>query len=486
MHNLRGNKHKILFNTLTGHSAGIVTDTVEGGTFLFLREHGLQINNNVAGTDVKIEKSCFDPGNLKMTLLELTGVCPCDDCNTEYSLFLRMRAKDPGQFNNNEHIQGRGYTTMLDRIECTAGYLNSDLVLGMEDDLISQINADIARTGIQGGPAKAFRVYRITTDNSGNEILDVTINGTTTTVNLVETKLIGTTQGGGADDGNANVINAVAAINDYVRCIPISTTEFLLVGQANGEEFYAEDGGGASTLGFTNRYLGIVSKDAMIQVDVEYDSIWAEKVDGWLFTHTAPTAVTANAIAISVNTTATAMVQENTVNATHLAALQAPLTAGGGGVASFNDTADVFYIAGIGDLGVQKLDVKLTTLATSTYVTSMTPFGRFPQMTNDEVFRVFANMQHMGNLSSEMRLEQPIANINYCKFALTGWVRNVVAQPGVDSYETREIRVDIYVPESIIHTDHWINGSWNDETEVGANRHFQELLEQFCGYALPF
>ena len=485
MHNLRGIKHKILFNSLTGHSAGMYTDSVTSNDILFLREHGIQIENGGVGADVRIEKSCYDPGNLKMTLLELTGICPCDDCNTEYGILLRSRAKDPGQFNNLEHMQVRAYSTMLDRVECTAGYLNADLVLAMEDDLIKQINADIARSGMQGGPAKAFRVYRVTTDNSGNEILDVTINGTTTTVTLNETKLIGTTQGG-ADDGNANIINGTAAINPYVRCIPISTTEFLLIGQANGEEFYAEDGGGASTLTFDHRYLGIVAKDPMIQVDVEYDSKWADVVNGWLFIHTAPTAITANAISIAVNTTAIAMVQENTVDVTHLAAIQAPLTAGGGGMASYNDTADVFYIAGIEDLGVQKLDVKLTTLATSTYVSSMTPFGRFPQMTNDEVFRVFNNAQHMGKLSTEMRMEQPLPNTNYCKFAITGRVRDVVAQPGVDSYEDREIRVDIYVPESIIHTDHWINGSWNDETEVGADRHFQELLENWSGLTLPY
>ena len=43
MHNLRGIKHKILFNSLTGHSAGMYTDSVSANDILFLREHGIQI-----------------------------------------------------------------------------------------------------------------------------------------------------------------------------------------------------------------------------------------------------------------------------------------------------------------------------------------------------------------------------------------------------------------------------------------------------------
>jgi hypothetical protein len=482
MHNLRGIKHEILFNSLSALNAGMFTDSVTTKRNLFLKkkDFGIQLEYGGTAGDVTIEKSCYDPGNLKMSLLELTGVCPCDDCNTEYSILLRSRHKNPGQFNDNEHILVRPYSTMLDRVECTAGYLNTDLVLAMEDDLIYQINADIARTGEIGGPAKAFRVYRVTTANGGDEILDITINGTTTSINLAETKLAGTTVAG-ADDGNANVINATAAVNDYIRCIPISATEFLLIGQANGEEFYAADGGGVSTLGFTNRYLGIVAKDPMIQVDVEYDSKWADLVKGWLFVHTAPTAITADAIVIVENATQTS-VGETTVDATHMANLAGALTYG---YASFNDTADVFYVAGIDDLGVEKLDVKLTSIATSTYVTSMTPFGRFPALTNDEVFRVFANKQHMGNLSSEMRLDQPIADTDYCKFAITAKLYNVVAQHGPDAYTTKEVRVDVYVPKSIIHTDHWTNGSWMDETEAAPDRHFQELLEAWSGLTLP-
>lgn len=484
MHNLRGVKKEVLFNSLSAAMIGMYTDSITGNDVLFFKNHGFAVENSGAiGRDVSIKKSCEDPGNLKATLLELTGICPCDDCNSEYSIILRSRVKNPGQFNDNEHILVRGYQGVLDRVDCTAGYLNDSLVLQMEDDLIQQVNSDISRTGEVGGPAKAFRAYRITTDNSGDEILDVTINGVTTSINLVETLLAGTTTGGGAHDGNANVINATAAVNTYVRCIPISATEFLLVGMGLGEEFYAADGGGAATLGFTNRYMGIVSRDPMIQVDVEYDSKWASLVKAWLFVHRAPTAITANAIQIIENAGPLVTIGENTDDWAHLGALAGALT---NGYASCNNTADVFYVAGIDDLGVQKLDVKLTTLATSTYVISGTPFGRFPMMINDEVFRVFANKQHMGNLSTEMRLEQPLPNTQYCKFVVVGRLRDQVAQHGPDRYNDGEVRVDIYVPESIIHADHWINGLWNDETEVGANRHFQELLEAWSGLTLPY
>jgi len=482
MHNLRGVKKEVLFNSLSGAMIGMFADSITGGNVLFFKNQGFAVENGGAGTDVSIKKSCEDPGNLKATLLELTGICPCDDCNSEYSIILRSRVKNPGQFNDNEHILVRGYQGILDRVDCTAGYLNDSLVLQMEDDLINQVNSDIPRTGEVGGPARAFRAYRITTASTGTEVLDVTINGVTTTINLTEAKLIGTTVGG-ADNGNANIINNNAFVNPFIRCIPISATEFLLVGLGNGEVFTAEDGGGLATLGFTNRYLGIISRDPMVQVDVEYDSKWANLVKAWLFVHRAPTAITANAIQIIENAGPLATVAEDTDDATHLANITVPLTFA---CASFNDTTDVFYIAGIDDLGVQKLDVKLTTLATSTYVISGTPFGRFPMMINNEVFRVFANKQHMGNLSTEMRLEQPLPNTNYCKFVVVGRLRDVVAQHGPDRYNDSEVRVDVYVPESIIHADHWINGSWNDETEVGANRHFQELLEAWSGLTLPY
>lgn len=483
MHNLREVKHNVLFNSLSTAQAGMFTDSINGDVILKLKQHGLDlpVNANAINLAVaRIEKSCEDLGVRKMTLLELNRFCPCEDCDYDYGVFIKSQMRTPGVFNNQEHIQGRGYGGTLARIECTAGVLNDDLALEMEDDIIAQVNADVDRGPEKGSPAIAFRAYRVTLANDTTETIDITINGTTTSIALTGAAIQDADAAGGYT-GNTNIINATAAVNPFVRAIAVSATEMLIVGQANGEVFTVANGGIGTPITIDARYLGFMSKREDEKIMVEYEQKWATFVAGWMFTVSNPTATTTNAVSINENGTG-AIVDESIVStAANYALWNAALT---NAFLTYNDTANVWYFAGLEDLGVTSLDIRITGVGTSRVILGVSPFGRYPSLTNDDVFRVFANAQHMGALSSEMRMEQPIADTPYCKFAIT-IVHDGIPGQDVSEHTRGEIRVDIYVPKNLVYVDHWTNGSWMDELEAAPNRHFQELLEAWSGLTLP-
>jgi hypothetical protein len=475
MDNLKDVKLEMLFNTLNTQNFGMYTDPISGQRTLIMKNHGesLPVGGTFPNQAVAtIEKSCEDLGVRQLVLLSLNGYCPCEDCDYGYGVFIKAIAKDPGQFNDLEHIQGRGYSGKLDRIECTAGLLNEDLVYQMEDDIITQVAADTKWY------ADAFRAYRVVLANDGFEEVDITIAGVTTNIQLAG-NVIQDADANGGYTGNTNIINATPAVNADVRAIAISDTEMIIVGRS-GLIFTIADGGGQTTIHIDDRYLGFMSKQADIKITVEYDQKWAQYHQGWMYTLSDPTATTTNAVSINENGTI-AVVDESIVStAANYALWNAALT---NAYLTYNNTADVWYFAGMDDLGVEMLDIRITGVGTSTIILASGTY-RFSTMTNDEVFRVFALQQNMGDLAPQMRMEQPLANTPYCKFAI-----RVTRQgfPGQDVSETtvHTKRIDIYVPRNLVYVDHWTNGSWMDEVEAGPNRHFQELLEAWSGLTLP-
>lgn len=474
MDNLKDVKLEMLFNALDTKNFGMYTDTITSQSMLIMKNHGESLPSGGAfpyQASVRVEKSCEDLGVRQLTLLSLNGYCPCEDCDYDYGVFIKAKAKDPGQFNNLEHIQGHGYSGKLDRIECTTGYLNDNLVLAMEDDIIQQVTADTKWY------ADAARVYRVKLANDGSEEIDITIGSVTTNIALANVLIQDATTGAYA--GNTNIINADAAVNGNIRAIAISDDEMLIIGKP-GVLFTIANGAGITAISIEERYIAFMSRTADVQILVEYEQKWATYHQAWLFTLTNPTAAVTDAVSINENGTIDVVNETNVTTTANYGFWDTALT---NAYLTYNNTANLWYFAGMDDLGVEMLDIRITGKGTST-IKLASGMARFSAMTNDEVFRVFALQQNMGFLSPLVHSEQPIPGVSYCKFAIT------VSQSGFPGQDVSEItthkkRVDIYVPRNLVYVNHWTAGSWMDEDEVAPNRSFQSLLETWSGLTLP-
>ena len=478
MHNLKERSQKFLYNSLDASMFGVVTDSVTGASTLVIKDRGMQLPLPT-GAPINVSIGCTEQGENEIVLLELGNLCPCQDCDYEYYLNIRKIVQKPGVFNDDIRMTSQPYTGTIDRVECTGGVLDDAIVLAMEDDLITQIHSDAGVYDKKKPLFDASRVYLVTLANTGTEAINVTIGLVTTTINLIGTHITDTTNP--YTDGNTNIINATAAVNGSIRAIAVSATQMMIVGEP-GVLFTIADGGGAATITIEARYLAVMSLNKDYQFMVEYKPSWATSHKAWFYNLSAPTAVTAAAIKINVNGTVS-NVGESTVDATNLGNIQTPLTAAATGYVTYNDTADVFYVAGFEDLGMESLYVHTNMVATTVIEVAMTT-GLWPCMGADDVFRLFNNARHEGNLGNQSYQVSPIQGAEYCHIHIDTKLLDI-AQHGPNRYNYHLTEVDFYILKSELLEDHWTNGSWNDELEAAPDRNFLEMINHWSGVAWP-
>jgi hypothetical protein len=71
--------------------------------------------------------------------------------------------------------------------------------------------------------------------------------------------------------------------------------------------------------------------------------------------------------------------------------------------------------------------------------------GHFPYLTSDDVFRIFSQKQHMGNLQSMIYAEQPIDGSEYCHYHLESQITGEYNLHGANHLDGYYQTLDIYI-----------------------------------------
>lgn len=504
MERLKQLPKSILINTMETQDVGLYKDRKKGRLILLFKKHGLAIAGDTyttfdqlpaaSGTlnsALTVSKSCTDPGIHKGVFIELTGNCPCSECDWPFALSIKPKVRFPGVDNSRSNYARVTYGDELGLVECTGGTIDDSYLRTAENNLITQIAND---TGLHGNDAPplsnqsgavvyAYKAVKVTIDAGGVADVDITIDGTTTSIAL-ET----------AGIGSADNINDDTTVQAYVRSWAISTTEIIIMSRINGQLFTVADGAsGTGTLTVDNHYIALVAKNEEVSFDVEFEKGFAT-VEKFSLYHITGYTVAGTTI-LTVDGTATGASTDTAAAETNAAALNAVLA-----TASITDV----YCSGDDYAAVTIVyaneDVDYVTFTFSAASTSSVSYyqshlGKWPRLTSDDVFREFAASQHMGALQKHIYSDQPIDGEEYCVYKLKGLIlSDAVHGPNKRDYFEHEVEVWVRKAQAV--TDVWDNTDlasvgnprifMQEDTVTGytPDTNFEELLGYWCGLAV--
>jgi len=465
MENIRQPITRILFNSIANTKIGVYGDGKMGRLILNFKELGINLpgDSYTAGTsalsasgtkntNLTLAKSQTDDGVKKAWLIEFNPMQPDVLTHWGYGLTLRPKTKMPGVHDNRHRAHQKSYSGTLNAVTCTNGYVDDTFVLAAEDDIIEQIALDTGMHNINQRPEEnmseapcyAYRTYKITIDGAAAADIDITIDGTTTSVTLGTTSIL-----------SANAINANATVQASVRAWAISTTEIMVASRTNGLLFTVADGGGAGTLVVDNRYIMLMAKSEKVKFDVDMNQFAEMNATLIAFSlYEIGSTTTAGKTYMSIDGTADATGADDhdpDTAATYAANLNARAVATGFAATNVYFSHDAYVDRTIMYVTSTYKNVKLTFSATSTSVlnASYSYFAKYPSLTWEDVHREFANQKGAGKLSAFINLDQPDPTADYIRYYMKFDGDKVSALHGQSYNTTHSREVILYVKKGI-------------------------------------
>lgn len=448
------------------------------------------IGTDGLSTDLEVSLSTTDDGVKKGVLLEMSSVAPATDTNWGYSLGIRKLVKYPGVNNAQSNLYEKTYSGEKKRISVTSGVIADADLLAAEDDLITQIKNDTTSwpqetnevIKFQGAEVNAYRAYKVTIDTSSASNIIITRDGVadpaiTLALNTID---------------SAQAINADTTSNAYVRAWAISTTEIMVASRTNGYLFTVADGGGTGTLTVDNRYIMLEAKDVDVSFDavIQDEQFTASSYTMVLTEDTDGTGTDTGIVNIGGTVYNVTGVTCSATQATYVAKWNTELVNAGIAATVAYASYDSYVTRGVlwGGSTVDAIKVIPGSTSSTTVYDTISYNSRFPSLTADEVFSVFANAKDGGKLASFQRLEQAASGTNWRKYTLK--VKNIpFSDLHVPSgFGTITHHVEVYVKSGLHNVDKWdanADGRYSFMSGPGtADTTFDELLGIWSGLAV--
>ena len=507
MRNIRKPVVRILLNTLSHSKVGLYNDYNSAKKVLVFKEHGIQIvgqpsNGSKASpadpvigssglaTGLSVAKSSTLSGENQLMLVKFTPPGPCELCDWTYSLSIREKIRYPGVHSNRTNVQEISYGGTTPAVTLTGAAVNDTFVEAAEADIITQISQN---TGLHiaeqrypmkmtGSAVEARRAYRVLIDTGDDAAITIKdSNG-----DVIDTVTLDSTA-----KLSAEIINADTDVNDVVFAFATGVTnEIMIMGAANGFVFTVIDGSGTGTAVVGDRYIALLSKEK----DVQFDAIPARNMGAVmarasLYTLSGATAAgTTNLFVDGVEAEAATDAASAATYSTNINTKLADGTAITSITATGHESLNRVFLYGDDDLKVVKFVFSAASTASLLYAWSGYP--SYPQLTRDDIFRIFYNIKDGGVLSAMQYSEQPLEGVDYNVYYIKNENLKITSLHGAGYNQTGEVEYEIYVPTSVATTDYWdavISGSTGYSLMIApttADTHFEELLGILTGLAV--
>jgi len=499
MRNIRKPVQRILLNTLSYQDVGLYNDYNTKKKVMTFKKLGIQIFGDAAtgtkaspavpaitstlATGLTVAKSTTASGSMQMLFMSIEPPAPCETCNWDYGVSIREKVKLPGVHSNRANVSTISYGDTMATVATSGGYITDAYQLLAEDDIITQIANNLGKhiaeqrypMKMTGSAVEARRAYKCTIDSS--KAADITVkdaDGTATTVTLTTAK-----------KGSAEAINDNATLRAYVIAFAgTGTNEIYIMSASNGGLFTIEDGGGTGTLTIDERYVVFISKDDEIQFDVLVEkSLGATFSKHSLYTLSGMTG--AGTTTLTVDGTATAAANDSATEVTMSANINTKLND-----ASITDV----YATGDPDQTIvfvyaastaQVVNFTFSALSTTTLTYQYCGYPHYPQLTSEDVFRMFWNNMDGGHLAAMQYGDQPLKDTDYNVYYIRNENLKITSLHGAGYNQTGEVEYEIYIPKSICGTSYWdadVNGAYSYmSAPTTADTSFETLLGILVG-----
>lgn len=476
--NLTYTERPILINTLAYDDLGVYAYTNPDNSsdtdkILIFKKHGLSLpyDNFLSASLSKTQD-----GALKSILLKTLAPAPCSDCNYDYGINVKKDVKNPGVLNDDFQHKARFYGGTIEAIQTpSGGQLVAADKITIEDDIIAQILSDRNTKYREEAIVDGRRLYKCTVSGADtNKIIITDSAGATETITMNTGATIITM----CQDFNHDNTKGLIAF-------ALSSTVMAVTSSAVGTVFTLADGAGATTVTF-ERFIWLASRDADNKFWVDFDlGFMSVERFNLLVLDNAYSSGTTSFTSGGINTHAITMHANSATCVTningshwHDGSDSAFTTIG---YASCLNTDAVTA----GDIYIYSGVVELMEKTLSTGVTINTAYsggGRYPQMTGEDVFRIFSNKRDLGALSNQVYLEQPDPTAKYCKLTLQ-FTNPIASQHGASHMNDYRQKIELYIKQGNT------SNIWADGTtyimETGSAKNINDILDLWCGGTFP-
>lgn len=437
--NLKYPSRPVHLPSITYNDVAFFKDSIEGKYKLVLPNHGIIVPMD---SNTSIAMSLPKKGVNKIISLAVNALAPCEDCDYEYGFQVRLNRKQPGVDNDEFHPKFYHFYGKLEKFTTGSGLIDAAYQLVMLNDLHTQMAADtdlmtyctvgkVYTITLDGTDSATYHEILINNSAGIQKKLTVTLSTmypallqyTATVTNSLDTKLIATAF---TEDTSITLkiivphteelvsIIAYDVSNDVVADNTPSPVSIVLMNKTldfepeilfDGDQFVRE----YFSFAWVPSFAVALNHRIIIDGDTDTDS-------NDITATSCSTAATA--IAAAINTT-------------------------GLKVWGTNDKGLMLYVPN------SKLDI--VPLASAAAVTPVVYSQKFqwPQLTSDEVFKVFAHSQHLGELSVLQRTNKP-ADVPYVKITINYNGHNQASFHGASQTANASQRVYIYAPLSVV------------------------------------
>lgn len=500
MRNIRKPVVRILLNTLSYQDVGLYNDYNTKKKVMTFKKLGIQIFGDAAtgtkaipavpaitntlATGLTVAKSTTASGSMQMLFMSIEPPAPCETCNWDYGISIREKVKLPGVHSNRANVSTISYGDTMATVATSGGYITDAYQLLAENDIITQIANNLGKhiaeqrypMKMTGSAVEARRAYKCTITNAANEITIKDSTGTAYGADVVT---------GASGKLAAEAINDAAHLHGNVMAFPANqTTSFYVMSAVNGEIFTVEDGGGTGTLTIDERYIVFLSKDDEIQFDVIVG-----KELGATFMKTSLYTLDGNTGAGTTTIYVDGVSNDGAADAADLEDYATELNSHftGAGITdcwacSDPDNGVVYVWAGP---TAQVLTFVFSATSTTSVTNSFSGYPNYPQLTSEDVFRMFWNNMDGGHLAAMQYGDQPLKDTDYNVYYIRNENLKITSLHGAGYNQTGEAEYEIYVPKSICGTSYWqanVNGAYSYmSAPTTANTSFETLLGILVG-----
>ena len=461
MQNLNYQKVPHLYTTIGPAQIGVYTD-LESVKKLILKDKGIELP---AGAGSSYSISMTDNAVRRAVFMEQTLNEPAETKNFNYGFRIEGKYKHPAYVDNSEYWKtGKFYGGTFPALTISGGAYSAANALDIDEAIIKQITED---TGISerknGSIVRARKAYIVTDDDlTGNSTLTIT-NAAGTDVTITVT---GDHSAGAANANLGHEINDEGTVHDEVKAYRLGAATFLIVGIEEGNVDFSVTAGTTTTVVSIGILLDSRFDDLLF--DVQFDkNEWTKK--GLNLTDIS----SSDAFAAAINCTVTV---DGTTSAVQTAGTNIATV-----VTALNALTNVYALAHDGEIllatpdTINKLAVEFpaeNAAGTAAYTTNCavayeaSTEGAFSSMTSDDIFRLFANRDHAGDMRSAIRGYNVPADTEYLCYHIKSTQRHGAIH-GASHTVGYESKISIFVPKDNVRSLKWEVANLAADTQTG-------------------
>lgn len=427
-------------DTVTADKLNVYKDSITGSGMLRIAKNGTLVPMN---SETYVSVTLPHKGVPKIIVLKPNPVAPCEMCDYEFGIQVQLKRKSPGVDNDEK---APDFYHFYDKIKGLKTLTNGNLHV---DDQASMVTKIVAKMGADPMFLKyneVGTVYKVTAQAAGGAI---TING----------EVIDTASPAAMQDD---------LVASDARFVPLSTggtpwTYYILL--PYGETLTTE----LETVVIHGMY--IQSKTFEFKPDVLFDQDNYVREE-FSYMYVGDIAAALNYRVVVGGTKTDIASAGNAALATAIAAIGTNVHAQG-----VDTECTIAYVA---DDTLAAYPLSNANASAEVHVASKEM--QWPQLTADDVFKVFAHNKNLGEFTQLVRNDQPL-NVPYVKIVIVHKGHTQAGLHGASHVGNAEQRVSIYMPHSEFIKDVYANTTLPTSTGgigAGSSNSFAELLEKAC------